>query len=46
MMKVKMKKVVLFLCILSIFLTGCVTSSAEKKKDDCPSGVPASGIQK
>jgi PBP1b-binding outer membrane lipoprotein LpoB len=42
----KMKKWALSLCILSIFLTGCVTSSAEKKKDECPSGVPASGIQK
>jgi hypothetical protein len=42
----RMKKCVLLLCILFIFLTGCITSSAEKKKDDCPSGVPASGIQK
>jgi hypothetical protein len=46
MEKKKMKRWVLLLCILSIFLGGCVTDSAERKKDDCPSGIPRSGIQK
>jgi hypothetical protein len=41
-----MKKCVLLLFILFIFLVGCVTESAERKKDECPSGVPRSGIQK
>jgi hypothetical protein len=46
MEKKKMKRWVLLLCVLSLFLASCVTGSSEKKKDDCPSGVPASGIKK
>jgi hypothetical protein len=41
-----MKRCVLLLFILPVLLVSCVTDSAERKKDDCPSGVPRSGIQK
>jgi len=41
-----MKRCVLLLFILSVLLVSCVTGSAERKKGDCPSGVPRSGIQK
>jgi hypothetical protein len=42
----KMKKWILLLWIIPIFVISCVTGSSERKKDNCPSGVPASGSQK
>jgi hypothetical protein len=45
-MEKKMKRWILLLCIVPIFLISCLTGSSERKKDECPSGVPRSGMQK